>query len=98
MHSFRGVVQRQSFKNSGCPIGLKFIVMLMRWDSLRRDNANVRAALERIIEKAGEVDVGRFAVVAAVQAYVNVAAQHRIALSLGERLSQAEPPLSCPGS
>jgi hypothetical protein len=52
---------------------------------------NVRAALERIIEKAGEVDVTASAVVAAVQAYANVAAQHRIALSLGERLSQAEP-------
>ena len=61
---------------------------------------NVRAALERIIEKAGEVDVTASAVVAAVQAYANVAAQHRIALSLGggERLSQAEPHYPCPGS
>jgi hypothetical protein len=38
---------------------------------------NVRAALERIIEKAGEVDVTASAVVAAVQAYskINVAGQ-----------------------
>jgi hypothetical protein len=33
---------------------------------------NVRAALERIIEKAGEVDVTASAVVAAVQAYSKI--------------------------
>lgn len=33
---------------------------------------NVRAALERIIEKAGEVDVTAAAVVAAVQAYAKI--------------------------
>ena len=33
---------------------------------------NVRAALERIIEKAGEVDVSASAVVAAVQAYSKI--------------------------
>jgi hypothetical protein len=33
---------------------------------------NVRAALERIIEKAGEVDVTASAVVAAVQAYAKI--------------------------
>ena len=43
----------------------------------------------RIIEKAGR-DVSASAVVAAVQAYANVAAQHRIAC-LGERPSQAKP-------
>jgi hypothetical protein len=38
---------------------------------------NIRAALERIIEKAGEVEVSATAVVAAVQAYskINAAAQ-----------------------
>lgn len=36
---------------------------------------NVRAALERIIEKAGEVDVTSSAVVAAVQAYAKINAQ-----------------------
>ena len=38
---------------------------------------NIRAALERIIEKAGEVDVTASAVVAAVQAYskINAAGQ-----------------------
>jgi len=33
---------------------------------------NVRAALERIIEKAGEVDVTASAVVAAIQAYAKI--------------------------
>jgi len=33
---------------------------------------NIRAALERIIEKAGEVDVTASAVVAAVQAYAKI--------------------------
>ena len=36
---------------------------------------NVRAALERIIEKAGEVEVTSAAVVAAVQAYAKINAQ-----------------------
>ncbi len=36
---------------------------------------NVRAALERIIEKAGEVEVTSSAVVAAVQAYAKINAQ-----------------------
>src|SRR5215472_14595507 len=36
---------------------------------------NVRAALERIIEKAGEVDVTSAAVVAAVQAYAKINTQ-----------------------
>jgi len=38
---------------------------------------NVRAALEKIIERAGEVDVTASAVVAAVQAYsmINIAGQ-----------------------
>jgi hypothetical protein len=39
------------------------------FDKRRR---NVRAALERIIEKAGEVDVTASAVVAAVQAYAKI--------------------------
>lgn len=37
-----------------------------------RRQRNVRAALERIIEKAGEVDVTASAVVAAVQAYAKI--------------------------
>jgi hypothetical protein len=36
---------------------------------------NVRAALEKIIEKAGEVDVNASAVVAAIQAYAKISAQ-----------------------
>jgi hypothetical protein len=36
---------------------------------------NVRAALEKIIEKAGEVDVNASAVVAAIQAYAKINAQ-----------------------
>src|SRR5215469_5495594 len=36
---------------------------------------NVRAALEKIIEKAGEVDVNASAVVAAIQAYSKINAQ-----------------------
>jgi hypothetical protein len=36
---------------------------------------NVRAALERIIEKAGEVEVTSSAIVAAVQAYAKINAQ-----------------------
>jgi len=36
---------------------------------------NVRAALERIIEKAGEVDVNASAVVSAIQAYAKINAQ-----------------------
>jgi len=36
---------------------------------------NIRAALEKIIEKAGEVDVNASAVVAAVQAYAKINAQ-----------------------
>jgi hypothetical protein len=39
------------------------------FDKRRR---NIRAALERIIEKAGEVDVTASAVVAAVQAYAKI--------------------------
>ena len=40
-----------------------------------RRQRNVRAALERIIEKAGEVEVTSSAVVAAVQAYAKINAQ-----------------------
>jgi hypothetical protein len=39
---------------------------------LEKRRRNVRAALERIIEKAGEVDVTASAVVAAVQAYAKI--------------------------
>jgi hypothetical protein len=38
----------------------------------QRRQRNIRAALERIIEKAGEVDVTASAVVAAVQAYAKI--------------------------
>lgn len=63
-----------------------------------RRRRNVRAALERIIEKAGEVDVTAAAVVAAVQAYskINSAGQwidrtETINLhDLFERMSQDE--------
>ena len=59
---------------------------------------NVRAALERIIEKAGEVDVTASAVVAAVQAYskINAAGQwidrtEQVSLNdLFDRMSTAE--------
>jgi hypothetical protein len=59
---------------------------------------NVRAALERIIEKAGEVDVTSAAVVAAVQAYskINAAGQwvdrseHVNLNELFERMTQQE--------
>jgi len=42
---------------------------------LEKRKRNVRAALERIIEKAGEVEVTSSAVVAAVQAYAKINAQ-----------------------
>jgi hypothetical protein len=59
---------------------------------------NVRAALERIIEKAGEVDVTASAVVAAVQAYakINAAGQwvdrseHLNLNELFEKMTQQE--------
>lgn len=59
---------------------------------------NVRAALERIIERAGEVDVTATAVVAAVQAYtkINAAGQwvdrseHLNLNELFERMTQQE--------
>ena len=59
---------------------------------------NIRAALERIIEKAGEVDVTASAVVAAVQAYskINAAGQwidrtEQVSLNdLFDRMSTAE--------
>jgi len=63
-----------------------------------RRQRNVRAALERIIEKAGEVDVTASAVVAAVQAYskINTAGQwidrsETVGMNeLFERMSAAE--------
>ena len=59
---------------------------------------NIRAALEKIIEKAGEVEVTSAAVVAAVQAYARPNAQgqwiHRVEHvnlnELFERMSEAE--------
>ena len=42
------------------------------WGLFPKRQRNVRAALERIIEKAGEVDVTASAVVAAVQAYAKI--------------------------
>ena len=39
---------------------------------VQKRQRNIRAALERIIEKAGEVDVTASAVVAAVQAYAKI--------------------------
>jgi len=64
----------------------------------QRRQRNVRAALERIIEKAGEVDVTASAVVAAVQAYskINAAGQwidrtEQVSLNdLFDRMSTAE--------
>jgi hypothetical protein len=63
-----------------------------------RRQRNVRAALERIIEKAGDVDVTAAAVVAAVQAYakINAAGQwiersENVSLNeLFERMTQEE--------
>jgi hypothetical protein len=59
---------------------------------------NVRAALERIIEKAGEVDVTSAAVVAAVQAYTKINAtgqwvdrsEHLNLNELFDRMTQQE--------
>ena len=59
---------------------------------------NVRAALEKIIEKAGEVDVNASAVVAAIQAYAKINAQGQwidrsetVSLNeLFDRMSEAE--------
>jgi hypothetical protein len=45
------------------------------FDLFAKRRRNVRAALERIIEKAGEVEVSSSAVVAAVQAYAKINAQ-----------------------
>ncbi|MFT4112393.1 hypothetical protein [Silvibacterium sp.] len=42
------------------------------FDLFSKRQRNVRAALERIIEKAGEVDVTASAVVAAIQAYTKI--------------------------
>jgi len=63
-----------------------------------RRQRNVRAALEKIIEKAGEVDVTAAAVVAAVQAYskINAAGQwvdrseHLNLNELFDRMTQQE--------
>ena len=52
-------------------------------DLFRKRQRNVRSALERIIEKAGEVDVTASAVVAAVQAYAKIN-------SNGERIDRTE--------
>jgi|SRR5579872_4743543 len=45
------------------------------FDLALKRRRNIRAALERIIEKAGEVDVTAAAVVAAIQAYAKINAQ-----------------------
>ncbi len=63
-----------------------------------RRKRNLRAALERIIEKAGEVEVNASAVVAAVQAYAKINAQgqwierseHVNLNELFERMTQGE--------
>lgn len=56
-----GLADRSSVYRHGHALGL--------FEKRRR---NIRAALERIIEKAGEVDVTASAVVAAVQAYAKI--------------------------
>ncbi len=56
-----GLADRASVYRHAHALGLK--------EKRRR---NIRAALERIIEKAGEVDVTASAVVAAVQAYAKI--------------------------
>jgi hypothetical protein len=45
------------------------------FDLVSKRRRNIRAALERIIEKAGEVEVTSAAVVAAIQAYAKINAQ-----------------------
>ena len=45
------------------------------FDLVSKRRRNIRAALERIIEKAGEVDVTAAAVVGAIQAYAKINAQ-----------------------
>ena len=45
------------------------------FDLISKRRRNIRAALERIIEKAGEVDVTAAAVVGAIQAYAKINAQ-----------------------
>ena len=45
------------------------------FDLVSKRRWNIRAALERIIEKAGEVEVTSAAVVAAIQAYAKINAQ-----------------------
>ena len=45
------------------------------FDLFPKRQRNVRAALEKIIEKAGEVDVNAASVVAAIQAYAKINAQ-----------------------
>ena len=45
------------------------------FDLFSKRRRNIRAALERIIEKAGEVDVTAAAVVGAIQAYAKINAQ-----------------------
>jgi hypothetical protein len=52
-------------------------------DLFRRRQRNIRAALEKIIEKAGEVDVNAAAVVSAVAAYARINGR-------GEWLERAE--------
>jgi len=54
-----------------------------RTGAFQKRQRNVRAALERIIEKAGEVDVTASAVIAAVQAYAKIN-------SAGEWIDRAE--------
>lgn len=67
-------------------------------DLFSKRQRNVRAALERIIEKAGEVDVTASAVVAAIQAYAKINAtgqwvdrtEHVNLNELFDRMSQEE--------
>jgi hypothetical protein len=67
-------------------------------DLFSKRQRNIRAALEKIIEKAGEVEVTAAAVVAAVQAYGRLNAQgqwidrveHVNVNKLFERMTEAE--------
>ena len=67
-----GVPLRPLLRNSDWQTGPASIAMLTRLDSSRSGRRTSGPALERIIEKAGEVDVTASAVVAAVQAYAKI--------------------------
>jgi hypothetical protein len=79
-------------------VKLPFVLRAHALNLFAKRQRNVRAALERIIEQAGEVDVTAPAVVAAIQAYskINTAGQwvdrseHLNLNELFERMNEQE--------